>query len=129
MKEMYEGQEPRTMAQEPRNMYQDGQLVQNTADGSRPGYQGKKGMHGETAKVEPYKKDFKFQKFYKKHKAENPNVLLSDAIKSYERSLLRKNKIVGIPKLFEALGKDSPYSLRTLVNSYAASNTKITKNM
>ena len=28
------------MAQEPRNMYQDGQLVRNTADGSRPGYGG-----------------------------------------------------------------------------------------
>ena len=27
-------------AQEPRNMYQDGQLVQNTVDGSRPGYDG-----------------------------------------------------------------------------------------
>ena len=33
-------QEPRTMAQEPRNMYASGQLVQNTADGSRPGYKG-----------------------------------------------------------------------------------------
>ena len=33
-------QEPRTMAQEPRNMYAGGQLVQNTADGSRPGYKG-----------------------------------------------------------------------------------------
>jgi hypothetical protein len=32
-KQQFEGQEPR-------NMYQDGQLVQNTADGSRPGYQG-----------------------------------------------------------------------------------------
>ena len=34
-------QEPRTMAQEPRNMYAGGQLVQNTADGSRPGYAGR----------------------------------------------------------------------------------------
>ena len=33
-------QEPRTMAQEPRNMYAGGQLVQNTVDGSRPGYAG-----------------------------------------------------------------------------------------
>ena len=33
---------PRTMAQEPRNMAQGGQLVQNTDDGSRPGYAGKK---------------------------------------------------------------------------------------
>ena len=33
-------QEPRTMAQEPRIGLQGGQLVQNTADGSRPGYGG-----------------------------------------------------------------------------------------
>jgi len=40
MKEMYEGE--RITAQEPRNMYQDGQLVRPTVDGSRPGYGGKK---------------------------------------------------------------------------------------
>ena len=47
-----ENEGPRITAQEPRNMAQggriglsDGQLVRNTADGSRPGYQGKKGMH------------------------------------------------------------------------------------
>ena len=39
--------EPRTMAQEPRNMYAGGQLVQNTVDGSRPGYQGPGKVHGE----------------------------------------------------------------------------------
>ena len=33
MKDMYEGQEPR-------NMYAGGQLVRNTADGSRAGYNG-----------------------------------------------------------------------------------------
>ena len=38
MKEMYEGE--RITAQEPRNMYQDGQLVRPTVDGSRPGYMG-----------------------------------------------------------------------------------------
>ena len=31
---------PRSMNQEPRNMYSEGQLVQNTVDGSRPGYAG-----------------------------------------------------------------------------------------
>ena len=31
---------PRPMAQEPRNMYNQGQLVSNTVDGSRPGYAG-----------------------------------------------------------------------------------------
>ena len=38
MIEMYEG--PRITAQEPRNMYAGGQLVRNTVDGSRPGYDG-----------------------------------------------------------------------------------------
>tara|TARA_R110000787_G_scaffold145334_1_gene259148 strand:+ start:447 stop:2891 length:2445 start_codon:yes stop_codon:yes gene_type:complete len=32
--------EPRSVVQEPRNMYAGGQLVQNTVDGSRPGYSG-----------------------------------------------------------------------------------------
>jgi len=35
-----ENEGPRITDQEPRTMYQDGQLVQNTADGSRPGYKG-----------------------------------------------------------------------------------------
>jgi len=35
-----ENEGSRITAQEPRNMYQDGQLVRNTADGSRPGYNG-----------------------------------------------------------------------------------------
>ena len=45
--EMYEDDytpEPRPMAQEPRNMYNQGQLVSNTVDGSRPGYAGVKGQ-------------------------------------------------------------------------------------
>ncbi len=33
-------QESRSMVQEPRNMYNQGQLVRNTVDGSRPGYSG-----------------------------------------------------------------------------------------
>ena len=37
-----ENEGPRITAQEPRNMYAGGQLVQNTADGSRPGYSGTK---------------------------------------------------------------------------------------
>jgi len=35
-------QEPRIMAQEPRNMYAGGQLVTPSVDGLRPGYQGEK---------------------------------------------------------------------------------------
>ena len=40
-KEFVDEMEFDSMAQEPRNMYAQGQLVQNTVDGSRPGYQGK----------------------------------------------------------------------------------------
>jgi len=46
--EMYEDDynpDPRPMAQEPRNMYNQGQLVSNTVDGSRPGYAGVKGQY------------------------------------------------------------------------------------
>ena len=39
MQEMYEGK-PSSMAQEPRPMFANGQLVQPNADGSRPGYGG-----------------------------------------------------------------------------------------
>jgi len=37
---------PRSMDQEPRNMYNQGQLVRNTVDGSRPGYSGNKIKRG-----------------------------------------------------------------------------------
>ena len=40
MNELYGNQEPRNMARGGRNMYQDGQLVTPSVDGSRPGYQG-----------------------------------------------------------------------------------------
>ena len=39
--------EPRSVVQEPRNMYSQGQLVRNTVDGSRPGYDGKKVTAGQ----------------------------------------------------------------------------------
>jgi len=35
---------PSSMVPGPRNMYAQGQLVQPNADGSRPGYQGKKNV-------------------------------------------------------------------------------------
>ena len=43
--EMFEDykRDPRPMDQEPRNMYSQGQLVSNTVDGSRPGYNGNPG--------------------------------------------------------------------------------------
>ena len=39
--------EPRSVDPEPRNMYSEGQLVRNTVDGSRPGYQGDKVLTGD----------------------------------------------------------------------------------
>jgi hypothetical protein len=44
MQVMYGDKDPSSMAQEPRNMYAQGQLVQPSNDGSRPGYQGKKNV-------------------------------------------------------------------------------------
>ena len=41
MQVMYGDKEPSSMDQEPRNMYNQGQLVQPNDDGSRPGYMGK----------------------------------------------------------------------------------------
>ena len=37
--------DPSSMVPEPRNMYNQGQLVRNTVDGSRPGYQGNQGLN------------------------------------------------------------------------------------
>jgi hypothetical protein len=55
MQEMYEGK-PSSMAQEPRNMFADGQLVRPNDDGSRPGYKGE--TEKETLKnfIDNYKK-------------------------------------------------------------------------
>ena len=44
MQVMYGDKDPSSMAQEPRNMFADGQLVQPSNDGLRPGYQGKKNV-------------------------------------------------------------------------------------
>ena len=45
----------------PRNMYQDGQLVRNTVDGSRPGYQGEKYVSGYNIK-ERIANEIKYEK-------------------------------------------------------------------
>ena len=59
--EMYEDDynpDPRPMNQGPRNMYNQGQLVSNTVDGSRPGYKGKQG-NVSNHPVKPLNKDQK----------------------------------------------------------------------
>ena len=49
---------PQPMAQEPRNMYSQGQLVQNTVDGSRPGYKGEEfSLEKNLSKVPPKIRD------------------------------------------------------------------------
>ena len=55
-----ENEGPRITAQEPRNMYAGGQLVRNTADGSRPGYNGDKYRRGY-----PLKQGSKFDEGFK----------------------------------------------------------------
>ena len=53
-----EDRDSRSMVQEPRNMYNQGQLVRNTVDGSRPGYVGKQG-NVNNHPVKPLNKDQK----------------------------------------------------------------------
>ena len=81
----------RSMVQGPRNMYNQGQLVQPNADGSRPGYNGRKN------KKISYDKENKIIKEY--------NTYLSDEVKSGNmskslgfKSWLRENKT---PAVFE----------------------------
>ena len=81
----------RAMVQGPRNMYNQGQLVQPNADGSRPGYNGRKN------KKISYDKENKIIKEY--------NTYLSDEVKSGNmskslgfKSWLRENKT---PAVFE----------------------------
>ena len=54
--------DPRPMAQEPRNMYAGGQLVQPNADGSRPGYSGDYNVEELNKATEYYTKG-EFKKF------------------------------------------------------------------
>ena len=52
MQVMYGDKDPSSMAQEPRNMFADGQLVRPNDDGSRPGYKGKKEVLSKTKFIE-----------------------------------------------------------------------------
>ena len=63
--------EPRSVDQEPRNMYSQGQLVRNTVDGSRPGYDGdtSKVYNEKTGHI--YKKGNRFDPVYSKTPPKN----------------------------------------------------------
>ena len=80
IKDMYNDQDPRSMAQGSRNMYADGQLVTPSVDGARPGYRGDKTQEVLKAYKE-YKKSYHssrhkypiipFTKFFEMYAREN----------------------------------------------------------
>ena len=63
IKDMYNDQDPRSMAQGSRNMYADGQLVTPSVDGARPGYRGDK-----TQEVLKAYKEYKKSHYRSRHK-------------------------------------------------------------
>jgi len=83
-------QEPRTMAQEPRNMYAGGQLVRNTVDGSRPGYSGYP-----PSQFADYGSRHKgFNQWLKDNKVDFKNAVNKrDVVLKFERSQIAKNYI------------------------------------
>ena len=135
---MYEGE--RITAQEPRNMYQDGQLVAPSVDGSRPGYYGIKGQKHPKNRASPniqyeYYKDKDFLKWAKENYPkmvpgkDTRGFRMSDVFKEYENQLVRKNKIFGYNQLVKALGSDNPYSRSSIAGAFSTGKKKITKNM
>ena len=65
IKDMYNDQDPRPMAQGSRNMYSQGQLVTPSVDGSRPGYGGEWGRFEDTKYGSRIKYDTKLKKYIK----------------------------------------------------------------
>ena len=97
--------EPRTMAQEPRNMYAGGQLVQNTADGSRPGYKGKQGLNvGDFNPGAQKVKEMSTEKLYTKYGKEYVDNAAKEWAKmsNKEKNRTRKMKIQNFDKMENA---------------------------
>jgi hypothetical protein len=115
--ETYEDYLRRINLERPFNMAEGGQLVAPSVDGSRPGYSGPEPKH-------TYVNDPDFLDFQKKNPGD-----LHDQLRKYERMLSKKNKIIGIRQLYEALGPDTPYTYETLNNVFSRADKKITKNM
>ena len=105
-----------------------GMLVQPSADGSRPGYNGR----GRKSK-NPYLKDKKFLKYAEDNFGWTPDMgyssKLKNIIENYEKSLATKNKIVGVQALIDVLGDDNPYSRDSMSKAFSLADKKITKNM
>ena len=98
--EMYEDDYnpgPRPMAQAPRNMYNQGQLVSNTVDGSRPGYSGR----------EYSSKEFdKFSDDVLKAYAEDDITKMIDPKYKSNINRVKINKYNNLNKLIEKTGLD-----------------------
>ena len=101
--------DPRSMDQEPRNMYNQGQLVRNTVDGSRPGYNGNQGLNvGDFNPGAQKVKEMSTEKLYTKYGKE----YVDNAAKEWAKiSNLEKNRINKIENtdlpLTEMVSKDN----------------------
>ena len=111
-----------------------GMLVKPSADGSRPGYSGKKGPKSKN----PYLKDKNFLKYAEENFNWTPDIgtkgvkggpNLASMMEQYEKSLATKNKIVGVQALIDALGENNPYSRDSITKAFSLADKKITKNM
>jgi len=105
----------------PFNMAEGGQLVKPSVDGSRPGYGG-----------EDYIKDKDFLQFAKEKYNWTPKTggQIRDMALAYERTLAKKNKVIGTKGLVEILGNDNPYSLDTINRAFGSeADRTIKKNM
>ena len=121
--------DPRPMDQEPRNMYSQGQLVSNTVDGSRPGYNGENDF-GKTVESNIRLRSGKYDVSYKgnslgsfdkitdarkainKAKEDNPRQKTGSVKKGSRGDILRKN----LDKLFKS-------------NNTSPSFEEVTKNL
>ena len=74
----------------------------------------------------PYANSPKFKKFLKEY---GDYYRIADVVRAYERKLSTEGKVVGIKKLYEALGPDNPYTFETFNNIFSRADRKITKNM
>ena len=111
-----------------------GMLVKPSADGSRPGYSGKKGPKSKN----PYLKDKNFLKYAEENFNWTPDIgtkgvkggpNLASMMEQYEKSLATKNKIVGVQALIDALGENNPYSRDSITKAFSLADKKITKNI
>jgi len=113
--EMYEDDynpDPRPMAQEPRNMYNQGQLVQNTVDGSRPGYSGKRIETG----ISKTKSD-KFEVSYKEeHLGTYDTIEEAREIYKFEKKENPRQKYTGNRRKLDSAAE----KIRVILDSYIA---------